>query len=66
MRTSIIFVIAMLIITCSHAQTFVNMQDSAYILLNKSRVTTGVLVNRSFPWVNLEQSKMQSHPLINL
>ncbi len=35
MRTSIIFVIAMLIITCSHAQTFVNMQDSAYILLTK-------------------------------
>ncbi len=63
MKTFITLVITILIVHSSQAQTFVEMQDSAYILLNKNRITTGALVNRSYPWVNLEEPKMPGDTL---
>lgn len=48
---------------CGNAQTFTDLQDSAYILLNKNRITTGALANRAFPWVDLTIPKTSEDTL---
>ena len=38
---------------CAKAQTFTIHQDSIFHYLDKSKITTGVLADRAYPWVNL-------------